>query len=186
MHRFFCILLLFISINCFSQEVDSLRNEDTSKVHSVKKATIFSAIIPGAGQIYNHTAMPKGKRKAYWKVPLIYAGLGATGYMFVQSQSTQRSLKQEYLYRKANNSQPLDTRWEAYDDQGVLMLFREQQNRRDMFLIATTLVYAFQVLDAAVEAHFVSFDVSEDLSLQIRPKMYQTNQVGLHFSLKFH
>jgi hypothetical protein len=183
MHRFFCILFLLNTFSTFSQEEE---NQDSTKVHSVKKAAIFSAVIPGAGQIYNHTAMPKGKRKAFWKVPLIYAGLGTTGYLFVQSQSTQRSLKQEYLYRKANNSQPLDLRWEAYDDQGVLMLFREQQNRRDMFLIATTLVYAFQVLDAAVEAHFVSFDVSEDLSLQIRPKMYHTNQVGLHFSLKFH
>ena len=56
---------------------------DSSKVHSVRKATIYSAVLPGLGQIYNHRAMPKGSKKAYWKVPLIYSGLGASGYFLV-------------------------------------------------------------------------------------------------------
>ena len=43
---------------------------DTVKTHSWKKAILFSAVVPGSGQIYNHIAMPKGKKKAYWKVPL--------------------------------------------------------------------------------------------------------------------
>ena len=45
-------------------------------VHSVKRATILSALLPGAGQVYNSMAMPKGKKHAYWKVPLIIGGLG--------------------------------------------------------------------------------------------------------------
>ena len=41
--------------------------KDTVKTHSWKKAVLFSAVLPGAGQVYNHIAMPKGKKKAYWK-----------------------------------------------------------------------------------------------------------------------
>ena len=55
--------------------------------HSVRKAAIFSAVLPGAGQVYNHLAMPKGQKKAYWKVPIIYAGLGATGYFALKNNS---------------------------------------------------------------------------------------------------
>jgi hypothetical protein len=35
-------------------------------------------------------------------------------------------------------------------------------------------VYLFQILDAAVEAHFLHFNVSKDLSLQLMP--YATPQ----------
>ena len=73
------ILSLFFSIRILGQSVDSVNK------HSVKKATIYSAVIPGAGQVYNHLAMRKGKKKAFWKVPLIYTGLAGTGYLVMQN-----------------------------------------------------------------------------------------------------
>ena len=72
----------------FSQDNDSIikagvvaAEQDTTKKHSVKTATILSLALPGAGQVYNHIAMPKGKKKAYWKVPLIYAGVALTFFL---------------------------------------------------------------------------------------------------------
>ena len=101
MRLFLCSLFVLISACFFSQDTTMLLlPKDTLKIHSPKKAIIYSAIIPGAGQVYNHIAMPKGKKKAFWKVPIIYAGLGATGYFLINNQQAQRSLRTEYDNRK--------------------------------------------------------------------------------------
>ena len=45
---------------------------------SARKASIMSAILPGLGQVYN---------KKYWKVPIVYAGIGGFGYMFLSNNT---------------------------------------------------------------------------------------------------
>lgn len=171
MRLFLLTICCFCSLAAFSQaDPDTLfKTKDTVKVHSVKKAMIFSAVLPGAGQVYNHIAMPKGQKKAFWKVPLIYAGLGATSYFLITNQAQVKSLKNEYNNRLA--SLPGDPQWENYDDQGVLTLFSQYQRNRDLSILGLSLVYLLQVADAGVEAHFVRFDVSRDLSMQIRPTL---------------
>lgn len=164
-----------------AQDTLSVVEKDTS--HSVKKAVILSAILPGAGQIYNHTAQPKGHKNAFWKVPLIYAGLGATGYFFLQNQLLATETKNEYKARQ--NGGELNPKYSPYDAQGVLSLYTSYSKRRDFSIVGMILVYGLQLADAAVEAHFVSFDISEDLSLTLNPWLHtQSNTVGLSFSLK--
>lgn len=176
------IVLIFLSnvMNLWSQDkTDTI----SSPAHSVKKAMIMSAIVPGSGQIYNHRAMPKGQKKAFWKVPLIYAGLGATGYFLINNQLTQKALKQEYSNRMDGN--PTDPQWEQYDDQGVLTLYNQYLDRRDLSILGFAAVYAFQIADAGIEAHFVRFDISKDLSLQIRPSILYNGQAGINASFNF-
>lgn len=156
---------------------------DSVKPHSIRKAVILSAVIPGAGQIYNHIAMPKGKKKAYWKVPLIYAGLGASTYFLITNQATQKSLKQEYTNRIDLNPGAIE--WSGYDDQGVLTLYNQYLNWRDLSIVAVGIVYLLQVTDAGVEAHFVNFDVSEDLSLGFDPVILDYKTPGVKLSLNF-
>lgn len=183
-------LLSFGVFQLFGQDAGTIENvspapkPDTS--HSVKKAVIFSAVLPGSGQVYNHLAMPKGKKRAFWKVPLIYAGLGVTGFYMIQNNALQKSLKAEYTFRRNSGfTEILDARWEQYDDQGVLTLYEQHQSRRDLFLLAFGAVYILQVVDAAVEAHFVTFDISEDLSMSIRPTMMTLRDPGLKLSFNF-
>lgn len=180
------LVSVFVSFRavCFSQvnDADSLV-ADTIEVHSPKKAVIYSAIVPGAGQIYNHIAMPKGKKKAYWKVPLIYAGIGATGYFLVTNQSTQKALKADYTNR-INGGIP-DPRWQQYDDQGILTLYNQYLDWRDLSILGMGAVYLLQVVDAGIEAHFVEFDISEDLSLAIQPAYFGSNTAGISFNFKF-
>ena len=187
MTRYF---LCFIAIHCcsllFSQDTEPLKDTigaDTVRQHSVKKAAIFSAVLPGAGQIYNHIAMPKGKKKAYWKVPLIYAGLGATGYFFFKDNKAQHDLKQEYLSRDAGNAPNL---YLQYDSNGLLTLFEQKRTQRDLCILGFMGVYLLNVVDAAVEAHFVHFDVSENLSLSIHPAYLPGNAFGVGARLSFH
>ncbi|WP_341901486.1 DUF5683 domain-containing protein [Fluviicola taffensis] len=156
--------------------------QDTAKTHSWKRAALFSAVIPGSGQIYNHIAMPKGKKKAYWKVPLIYAGLGATTYFVVKNNILKNDFRSEYESRKIGNA---PSNFLEYDDQSLLTLYTTHRNKRDFAILGLGLVYLLNIVDAAVEAHFVNFDISEDLSLSIHPTMYNSSSYGVSFQFKF-
>jgi hypothetical protein len=181
-------VILFILISISTVYGQSSVIEDTTSlsdtIHSPKKATIYSAILPGLGQIYNHNNMPKGSRKAYWKVPIIYSGLGATGFFLISNQLSQKALKQEYTNRIEGNA--TDPKWSAYDNAGVLTLYNQYLNRRDLSILGFAAVYLFQIVDANVEAHFVNFDVSEDLSLQVEPVLLPSLSAGLTLKLNFH
>jgi len=198
-------LLAFIyfifSTFIFSQNEEEITqsktNSDTISIesiqkHSIKKATIFSAFVPGMGQVYNHFAMPKRQKKAHWKLPLIYAGLGLTGFLALNNNSEQKTLKQEYINRTEQNI--FSQQYVNYDNTALIMLYQQALNRRDLLFIAFGLVYIVQVVDAAVEAHFVNFEISQDLTLKIHPKMFSlspttlatnTHPIGLSFQLNF-
>lgn len=181
------VILLFASLvlpkALVAQPKDSLIVDTLKKEHSYKKALLYSAALPGLGQVYNHRAMPKGQKKAFWKVPLIYAGLGATGYFFLSNQSTQKALKTEYTNRIEGNS--TDPQWADYDDEAVLSLYQQYLNQRDLSIIGIGLVYLIQMADAAVEAHFVGFDVSENISLRLKLTAPERNSLGIGVSFNF-
>lgn len=185
-----CCLLFFPSILNAQEKnySDSLINSGTVKdtTHSPRRAALLSALLPGAGQVYNHLAMPKGKKNAFWKVPLIYAGLGVTGYFAIQNNIQRNKLKNEYTYRVENGSpNPDNPDLFQYDNQGILTLYQGAERSRDLMIFACIAVYALNILDAHVSAHFVEFDVSEDLTLNLRPSLQQLNTPGLALTLNF-
>ncbi len=184
----FLLAILFI---CFVVKINAQESADTLKLekvkdtaHSVKKAVIFSAVLPGAGQIYNHLAKDQKPRNAYWKVPLIYAGLGSMTYFFIKNTREVNDLKTEYIARQ-NNTTVFD-KYAPYDQQGVLTLFRQHQSKRDLAILGFVAVYALQVVDAAVEAHFVHFDVSEDLTMRFAPSYFGYKSFGLSMRFEIH
>lgn len=194
--NWFLFIFFFTTFSVFCGEElysDTLKrnteaDEDTVKVHSIKKAALFSAVLPGAGQVYNHIAMPKGKKKAYWKVPLIYVGLGATTYFALKNNAEQKALKVEYNNRVDFNL--YGEEYMSYDNAGIIQLYQQKVNRRDLFFLGLGLVYLLQVADAAVEAHFVKFDISEDLSMRVRPAFIPLSYgnpgtVGISLQLNF-
>lgn len=182
MHKFIGVLILvWFSFNVNAQ--DSLAVvPDTVKTHSWKKAMIFSAVLPGSGQVYNHIAMPKGKKKAYWKVPLIYAGLGITTYFAINNNQLKNNYRSEYESRKIGNA---PANFLEYDDQSLLTLYTTHRNRRDFAILGIGLVYILNVVDAAIEGHFVKFDISEDLTLSVQPTVYTPSSYGVSFHFKF-
>ena len=126
---------------------------------SPRKASILSAIIPGAGQVYN---------RKYWKVPIVYAGLGGFGYFFLKNQNEYTYYRKNLIALVAGDSSVISTTgYNTSQLQTQKLLYRK---RRDLFGFALLAVYAVNIIDANVDAHLKTFDVSDDLSLDVRAK----------------
>jgi len=175
----------YINLNQFFFNIKNKEIEvNLEKKHSIKKAVVLSAMLPGSGQIYNHLAMPKGNKKGFWKVPLIYSGLGASSYFLITNQKTQKSLKNEYIARQ--NGDLGNVEWaDLQNNDQVLTLYNQYLSWRDLSIVAISLVYILQLTDAGVEAHFVNFDISKDLSISINPTILNYQNLGLQLSINF-
>jgi hypothetical protein len=180
-----CLVISFSLFGLAAQDVGETITEDSIKVHSPKKASRLSMFLPGAGQVYNSMAMPKGKKHAWWKIPIIYAGLGATAYFFTENQILQRNYKQEYINRVDFGMAPGAEfpEFQTFDNTALIQLHEAHKSSRNTMAIGFIAVYGLNILDALVEAHFIDFDVSEDLSLGIRPAYLQNNGFGLSLAL---
>jgi len=170
------LLLLVLGLDGFAQRTSA----DT--VIPYKKAAILSACIPGLGQVYNsmHT---NGRKNAYWKVPLFIAGLGATSYFLVQNQQVVTSIKTEYNQRiNGGSTNPV---WADYDNLALVSLYDQYARMRDLSILGVGAVYVYQIIDAAVEAHFLTFDVSKDLSITVSPRRFSANAYGVSARFNF-
>lgn len=139
------------------------------ETHSAHKATIYSLILPGLGQAYN---------KKYWKIPIIYAGFGALAYNISINSKEERKFTEAYRYKINGDTFPINNEYVArYSDPNDLLRGRDYYRRRvELSVIFTAALYILNVVDAAVDAHFFDYDVSEDLSLNIQPIMIKTPQ----------
>lgn len=151
-------------------------------LHPFRTAAKRSAIIPGWGQIYNSN-LTLHRKNAGWKVPLIYAGLGGMTTLLILNQNKVNNIKNEYQNRIQGG--PLDPQWIDYDNLALVSLYNQYARNRDLSILGMGAVYLIQIADAAVEAHFLKFDVSKDLSLQVKP--WKTHSYsGINLSLCFH
>ena len=184
MKHFIIILISCFMINTsfvYSQQSENIRdtvNFQKQTIHSPKKATLMSAVLPGLGQIYN--------RKT-WKVPIIYVGLGGFTYMAIRNQSTFNSFKQAYIDRSNGD---IDEYYGTYTDQGLLNEMDAYRRNRDLNLLGDLLIYILQIVDANVDANLFDFDVSNDLSFRIEPfpvndPLAQSPISGMRLSLRF-
>ena len=125
-----------------------------------KKAGLYSALIPGLGQLYN---------RQYWKIPIVYAGLGTVGYLFVKTLKEYQSYRKAYLGR-INNPYPTDEYVTTYPLQEQLQQIQSDKNKSlNLTVLFGTLGYALQVMDAITAAHLKNFDISRDISMRISP-----------------
>lgn len=154
----------------------------TPELHPYKKAMLFSAILPGAGQVYN-TVHTEGRKNAYWKVPLIYAGLTGTLFFIIQNQRQVKSIKTEYDQRQIGGA--MNPTWMDYDNLALVSLYDQYARLRDFSILGMGGVYLIQIMDAAVEAHFLHFDVSKNLALDVHPFVMNRSTAGIRFDLKF-
>ncbi|MES2778272.1 MAG: DUF5683 domain-containing protein [Bacteroidota bacterium] len=148
--------------------------------HSPKTATLLSLCLPGAGQVYN-------RKNWWWKVPVIYGGGAALVYGAVFYNTNYKDFSSAYKHRVLYPDELIgDPRFDR--DPVTLRSIRDSyREARDQCYIGLGVLYALQIVDAAVEAHFFDFNVSEDLSLNIQPQFVMNgpmNYSGVQLTLK--
>jgi len=210
MQKKITVLVVMLALTFFSvmaQEVPVVINKDTTQLrvpedvkikqvnkdslnnlHSPRKAAIRSAIIPGWGQIYN---------KKYWKLPIVYGALGTTAGVFIFNLKTYKELKFAYA-AKYKASLPVSQGRDSTDyfkikseylpiSQESLRFNRDQFRRNiDYTVLVFVALWGLNVMDATVDAHLKSFNVSPDLSLKIKPghsEMANTNGLSFVFTI---
>ena len=143
-----------------------------------RKATIRSAIAPGWGQIYN---------KKYWKLPLVWGALGTTAGIYFYNVKYYRSLKQAYIYRSDNdptNDILVDQEYRNLSAESIRSYRNSFRQSVDYSVLFFILFWGLNVVDATVDAHLKAFDVSDDLSLQLKPGYSQmSNTAGISLVL---
>lgn len=149
-------MAFFLCNNLISQN-DTIKNKPT---HSPRKATIYSAVLPGLGQAYN---------KKYWKIPIVYIGIGGcltTAYFQNQSYIYYRS---ERKFRFENNGLKRNIDLQGFENIQLEEYEVFHRRWRDNFIMFSAVFYLLNIIDANVDAHLTQFDVGNDLSLNIQP-----------------
>ena len=156
-----------------------LKIQDTAKVkYSPRKAIMRSVIVPGWGQVTN---------KRIWKVPLVYAALGTTAYLFFRNLRQYKDSKEAYILATdtdTSNDHLIKQPYFGVKDQPErIRTFRNQVRQNvDYSVLFFLLFWGLNVADAAVDAHLKTFDVSDKLSLEIKPgysPIAHTNGISL-------
>lgn len=162
----------------FSAQAESREKSPVGnlKGHSARRATFLSAVIPGAGQVYN------GK---YWKLPILFGAAGTLGYFINFNNNEYQVFRQAYIYR-ALGDQTDRSLFNLYPDINQLASGRDFFRRnRDLLIILSGFLYLLNITDAAVDAHFRDFNVKDDIQLSIAPTVQPQGATGLSLTLRF-
>jgi hypothetical protein len=135
-----------------------------------RKATLLSAIIPGAGQIYNGKA---------WKVPILYVGLVTDIYFLGYNASRYQVFKGALIAN--DNDEPPD--FPTLNREALVRNVDYWRGNRDLNYILLGAIYALNIIDANVDAHLSGFNISDDLTLGIEPNF--ENFLGTNTSMGF-
>ena len=171
--RYILFLMLFLFSNLIADEEDSLSpfffevdNETIEVVPAYAfilpknptKAALFSAFVPGLGQIYNERYIKAG------------AVIGIQAYFVGRTIHHDRRMK-EYR-RKRNSFVPrVDPEYIHYD-----LLFRERYENRQSNLFRVGAVIFLSTMEAYVDAHLINFrDKRNEIRLKFEDQMLQVS-----------
>jgi tetratricopeptide (TPR) repeat protein len=152
--------------------------------HSPSKASMLSAVFPGLGQIYN---------KKYWKLPIIYAGVGICIYSIYFAQRNYDRYLTAYKQRLANDPNNLDEfskkgLGEYYNVEALTSYKDFYRRNRDLSYIILGGIYVLNIIDATVDGYLFDYDVSPDLTLHFTPVINYSaysNNFALSCSIRF-
>lgn len=147
-----------------------------SHEHSVQKAVIYSAILPGLGQAYN---------RKYWKVPIVYTALAGTAYFIIENHRQYRYYYDGLEKLVLEGEDIFDGR---FTPQNLIFISNTYRRWRDLSAILFVAAYGLNILDAYVDAHFFYYDISDNLSFKASPSLLHLHTAlipGVEFTFIF-
>ncbi|WP_133176753.1 DUF5683 domain-containing protein [Terrimonas sp.] len=165
-----------------SDSLAKLKIDTAKKINPAKRAALLSAILPGAGQAYN---------KKYWKMPIVYGALAIPVYTFTDNlkwfNRTRFAYNTLYSMMNLGDSSGYESVYpqlkpfvDARDQAGLKNYRSEFRKNVDYSVLAFIALWGLQVMDAAVDGHLRDFNVSDDLSIQLKPGLSpMANTAGL-------
>jgi len=141
------------------------------KFHSSRRAWLLSAVIPGAGQIYN---------RRYWKLPIVYGGFAGLIYVINFNQKLYDQALYYYKIKLTDPSSPLLPSTGNNDFRDVPLAAvssaKEYYRRnRDLGIIGVAALSIAGIVDAYVDSELKGFDVSNKLTMKISPWVGSTS-----------
>jgi len=185
-----CLLLLCCCIDINAQNTDAAKQVKADSVvqkkttapkkHSHKLATRRSAILPGWGQAYN---------KEYWKIPLVYGALGTAAGIYAYNDKWYKKSRAAFIIRTNKDTlrfPEIDPKLEPLDTESLRFYRNEFRKNKDYSVLWFLIAWGVNVIDATVFGHLKDFNVSDDLSLNIKPKFEAAgNSANMGVALTF-
>lgn len=151
------------------------------------RATLYSLLLPGLGQVYNGEL---------YKVPIYWGGLLVSVHFLTTNNMNYKRFKN--IHNEATNP---DVNYAGPISGETAKWYRDVYRRyRDYSIVATALVYVLQVIDANVFAYMHDFEVTDDISMNLEPAIIapdnayamggstfnsSPNAVGLKLGIRF-
>jgi hypothetical protein len=160
---------------------------DKKQRQRYRRATMYSAILPGAGQVYN---------KKYWKVPIVYAAIGIPAYLYFYNKNYYNQAQYALVVTiNGSTGDSLDNvapEFKPFVKTGstnaIINARDEARKNQDYSVLFFLLFYGLNIVDATVDAHLKDFNVSSDLSFQIKPMILPgpTPSAGITLAFDIH
>jgi len=160
--------------------MDGVINYQSDRYPLPGRATLYSLLFPGLGQVYNHE---------YWKVPIYWGCLIGSYHYWTVNRTNY--LKYKNIYLQATG----DSEYKGPFSAETALYYRDIFRRyRDYSVLAIAAFYLIQVIDANVFAFMHDFEVNDDISFQIRPTLITSDQqwavrtpdaVGVSLGIRF-
>ena len=147
----------------FSKNISTI-TDTSAKKYNPGIAIRRSAMLPGWGQYTN---------KKYWKIPLVYAGIGFPAYLFTKNLKQYKEAKRAFILATdkdpTNDDQITEPYYSVRMQPDRIRVFRNSVRQNvDYSVLFFIVFWGLNVADAAVDANLKTFDVSDELSLQIK------------------
>lgn len=133
------------------------------------KATLW-ALLPGGGQIYNWAHHDK-----WWaaslKLAVIYGGFGTLTYFIIRNTNDYRDFRNAYKWESTDGEIGKENQYTGgqYSPDQLKSYMDYYLSNMEWCYLITGILYGLQIVEATVTAHLLTFDVSDDLSLGIKP-----------------
>lgn len=166
-------------------KIDSVNFERNTKFDALSpaKAAFYSAVLPGLGQAYN---------KKYWKIPIIYAGIGTSLYFYDQNNRQYHRFRDAYKRRLAGFRDDefinQSTNTEILSNESLINAQKFHSKNKEISILVAAVFYILNIVDANVDAHLMNFNVDENLSLSPDYQQNDLNQkpnLGLTLNYQF-